>query len=184
MKKEDRAIQSILHGGEPSKKIFVSMNDNNEIRDAEKKKRDESSAQAEKRLEIFKEFRTPYVCPACGKGMRTKLDSKFWVLRKKCFNCVTAEETQMRINGTYKQYEQKIILNNKLSWLDDQIASVVEWKKTPLPKFYNQVAADGVTVDEEKWTGNTELLLKTADDAIAGFKQQQNEIKDKLSKLL
>jgi len=77
MKKEDKALRSILDGKSPARKIMISTADMTETHNKLKKEKEERQKLANERLELFKEFRIPLACPVCGKSMSTKLDSKF-----------------------------------------------------------------------------------------------------------
>jgi hypothetical protein len=60
-------------------------------------------------------------CTKCGKEIRwgSKQDRKMFHKTTKCLDCLVEEETQMRIDGTFKLYETKKLLENELSYLND-----------------------------------------------------------------
>jgi hypothetical protein len=61
----------------------------------------------------------------------------------------------MRINGTYEEYEEIKVRENKRSYIKDLKQTIEEWKNSPdAVTFLNQVRADGYSVDEEKWGGD------------------------------
>jgi ribosomal protein L37AE/L43A len=68
----------------------------------------------------------PANCPKCQQAMTKRLDAKFWALEKHCFDCQITYEHEMRINGTFDQYEKQRILNNAESWLTDAEAEAQE----------------------------------------------------------
>jgi hypothetical protein len=68
----------------------------------------------------------PAHCPKCQQAMTKRLDAKFWALEKHCFDCQIAYEHEMRINGTFDQYEKQRILNNAESWLTEAEAEAQE----------------------------------------------------------
>jgi len=82
----------------------------------------------------------------------------------------------MRIAGTYEAYEKRIMLDNKRSWLRDQILQIEEYKKQTSPTFFNQINPDGHNIQEEKWDINTENIVKMADEAIKEFTTQLEEV--------
>lgn len=54
----------------------------------------------------------PTWCPQCGVIMgKSHLDEKFWNIHKRCFKCSIALQHQMKLDGTFKAYEQLYILN-------------------------------------------------------------------------
>ncbi len=157
VKHEDKVLEDILKGRETRKKIFVPVEDREfkkELklqREKEQKKRNEIS-------EVLQEARMPWFCPECKKVMKKRLDDKFWRLRKKCFDCVVEEETEMRINGTWKEYEQKIVNDNVDGWLKDQEGGFEEWKKQVRQDKSFVVNKEGAV---ENWKSpNAEELIK------------------------
>jgi hypothetical protein len=62
---------------------------------------------------------TPLLCPSCSKPMKGDYDKKMFILHKQCFNCVIAYETQLKIEGKYQEYEDKIVKDNANFALDD-----------------------------------------------------------------
>ncbi len=82
----------------------------------------------------------------------------------------------MRIDGTYNEWEQEKVKQNKLSWVRDEIEKLKEFKKQEIPTFYNQVAADGYTVDKENWEGNFKQLKKQADEALKYLQKVEDSL--------
>ena len=69
-------------------------------------------------------LKVPVDCPSCGANMRAKekqLNFKFWFKQKKCFSCVTSEETTIRLLGkdAWADHEQKIMSSNAEAWFAD-----------------------------------------------------------------
>jgi hypothetical protein len=62
---------------------------------------------------------TPLLCPSCSTPMKSDYDKKMFILHKQCFNCVIAYETQLKIEGKYQEYEDKIVKANANFALDD-----------------------------------------------------------------
>lgn len=71
--------------------------------------------------------RKPWFCPQCGRAMKGRADDIMWNRMGKCHVCVIKEETQMRIDGTYEEYEQKKMRANAISWLKDAISDLEGW---------------------------------------------------------
>lgn len=123
-------------------------------------------------------YTVPMFCPVCNANM-IKIDEKFWRLRGKCHRCVAEDETKMRINGTYKEYEQEKIKQNYISFLKDSRDSIIDALKNSIKKEYTYINEDGTM---EKWTNNQykeqkdflENELKWLDKQIDIFENPQN----------
>ena len=171
--RQNEALQSILDGKTPEKRILVGY-EGDRIGLTEKEK-EERKLSAEK-ADIFKEARMPWFCPECNKIMKTRLDNKFYYMQRRCHDCVVKEETKMRINGTYEEYEKNKVRENKLSYIRDLKQTIKDWKNSPdSVSFFNQVRADGYSVDEEKWGGDDgeemKKLLEEAEDYLKNLEE-------------
>jgi hypothetical protein len=74
-----------------------------------------------KQADAIKELVQPK-CSKCGARIDfscDRLDHKVFPKTGKCFDCLVTEETQMRIDGTYDDYEELKILRNKRGALVD-----------------------------------------------------------------
>jgi hypothetical protein len=163
--RQSKAIQSILDGQEPESRIMVGyQGDKIELTETEKEERKVSS----ERAAVLKEARMPWFCPECNKVMKSRLDRKFYYMIQKCHDCVVKEETKMRINGTFGEYEKSKVRENKKSYIKDLKQSIEEWKNSPdSVTYFNQVRPDGYSLDEEKWAVNKDeinILIKEAEE--------------------
>ena len=183
-KKQNKALEDILRGSTPEKSIFMPVEDV-EFAKKQQEKRDKEREKAIEKLDALQEFRMPWFCPKCDRTMGKRLDSKYWRLRGKCSECVIEEETEMRAKGTWDLYEKKIVLHNKISWINDQIISVTEWLEQSQKdrKFYNQNNPDGHTLDEETWKVNKEHMSKMGNEALEKYKSVKVELQEELNKL-
>jgi hypothetical protein len=68
---------------------------------------------------IKKLFTTPMLCPVCGGRMKDKLDKKMYHLQGKCFSCVQAYETKLKLEGKYEEYANKIMIDNAKTFLEE-----------------------------------------------------------------
>ena len=173
--RQNEAMQSILRGETPEKRIFVSQVDLEFKKKLQKEKEIEQKRLNEK-LEATKEARMPWFCPECKKVMKRQLDEKMWYIYQHCFDCQIKIENKMRIEGTYDEWEQEKVKQNKLSRVREEIQKLKEFKKQKLPTFHNQVAADGYTLDKEKWQGNFEQLKKQADEALKHLQKVEDSL--------
>jgi hypothetical protein len=61
----------------------------------------------------------PLLCPNCSKPMKGGHDKKMFFIHNKCLDCVIKFETQLKIDGKYQEYEDKIIKANANFALDE-----------------------------------------------------------------
>jgi hypothetical protein len=73
--------------------------------------------------EIKKLVVLPLSCPKCGGLMKVDdYNKKMWAIHKMCFDCVIKMETQLKIEGKYQEYEDKIIKANANFMLDEFVS--------------------------------------------------------------
>ena len=173
-----KARQDIMKGNTPEKRIFVHMEDLEEKKKREEEVKAERDKQSE-RMDVLKEAKTPWFCPECNKVMKSHLDDKMYRLHDHCFDCQVKFENNLRIEGKYEEWEEKKVLNNKLSYVKDQIESIKDWKSQSF-EFYNQVGVKDIELEKEKWNVNKKQIETTADEAIKEFE----DIKVDLEKVL
>jgi len=68
--------------------------------------------------------KTPWFCPKCEKIMRGRADDRMWILRGKCHECVTKDETVIRLSGKWEEYETKMMRANAMAYLKDMIEEI------------------------------------------------------------
>ena len=171
-------IKRVARGEKVEKKIYVQMEDLEE----KKKREDEVKADRERRndrMDALKEAKIPWFCPECDKVMKRKLDDKMFRLFSHCFDCQVKVENKLRIEGKYEEWEEKKVLNNKLSYVKDQIESIKDWKSQSF-EFYNQVGVKDIELEKEKWNVNRKIIEIKANEAIKEFE----DIKVDLEKVL
>jgi isopropylmalate/homocitrate/citramalate synthase len=173
--RQNKAMQSILRGETPEKRIFVSQEDL-EFKKKLQKEKEIEQKRIEEKLEATKEARMPWFCPECKKVLKRQLDEKMWYLYQHCFDCQIKIENKMRIDGTYNEWEQEKVKQNKLSRVREEIQKLKEFKKQKIPTFYNQVAADGYTLNKENWQGNFKQLKKQADEALKHLQKVEDSL--------
>ena len=156
--RENTAMRSILRGETPEKRIIVGYEGD--------KKTTNHGDKISNLSNIMQEARMPWFCPFCKKTMKKRLDNKMWYLYNHCFDCQVDLENKMRIEGTFTEWAQQKVIANKLAWIRDEKVKLIEFKKQDEPTFYNQVAADGETLDKEKWSVNIKKLKEQADEAL------------------
>jgi ribosomal protein L37AE/L43A len=94
--------------------------------------------------------KTPYWCPRCTKPMNHRFDIKFWRIRGHCMDCVIKDETEIRREGKWKEYENKIMLRNYIASVQDKIAELQNYHDTfTKPEFID--ADDTKILMVERW---------------------------------
>jgi hypothetical protein len=91
----------------------------------------------------------PKKCPNCGKSTKYHLDLKFIALRKRCFDCIIIQESEIRSAGLWEEYETWKMMENQLSWLKDVRDETEDFLEVGLKKVNEYVGEDG---HREKWT--------------------------------
>lgn len=174
--RQNDALKTILRGSAPEKRIFVAQEDL-EFKKQLKKEKEEESKRISEKLEITKEVRVPWFCPACDKVMKKQLDDKMWYLYGHCFNCQIEIENKMRINGTYDKWSTDKVIKNKLSWIQEQKQSLLEFKEQKAPEFWEQFRPDGYSVDKETWSMDKQSIIKEADKALEYLQKIEDSLK-------
>lgn len=141
-----KAIKRILDGETP--KITLSMYDKKStMTDEEKQIQLDETIERENRHKLFQELRkeiNPTFCPKCGKFMKNRLDTKFFTKKRMCFNCVIEYESKIRKKGLWRQYEDKIMTENKLSFLRDVKQEIEDYLNNGgLKKEYEYITEEG-----------------------------------------
>ena len=176
-KRQNEALESILRGELPEKRIFIA-NEDLEFKKQLKKEKEEEKKRIDEKFEATKEARVPWFCPECDKVMKKRLDDRMWYLYGHCFDCQIKVENKMRIDGTYDRWSEQKVIANKLSWIEEQKQSIEEFKKQKAPEFFQQVRPDGYSVDKETWNINTDEIEKQADEALEYLQKIEDSLKD------
>lgn len=63
------------------------------------------------KLDVVKKIlQLPLTCPNCNKLMnKGKLDKIMYQIHKKCSDCVIENETKLKVNGTFDEYQQTML---------------------------------------------------------------------------
>ncbi len=154
--RENKAMQSILRGENPEKRIMVGYDTNKKP----------SGDQIDRLSDIMKEARMPWFCPSCKVVMKKRLDNKTWAVHNHCFDCQVDFENKLRIDGKYDEWKDNKIKENKLSWIKEQKQKLVEFAEQKTPEYLLQNRPDGYSVDKEKWSLNSKELKEKAKEAL------------------
>lgn len=99
----------------------------------------------------------PWFCPKCEQAMNHKLDFKFWRIRGHCMDCNIKEETEIRRQGKWKEYEENIMKANYLASLKDKINELQDYYDTVSnPEVIH--ADDTNILMIEKWHVDTDQI--------------------------
>jgi|TARA_Y100000996_G_scaffold413919_1_gene403388 hypothetical protein len=176
IERQNQALQNILDGGKPEKRIFITKEDL-EYKKRQKRKTEEERERINRKFEATKEARMPWFCPKCDKVMKKRLDDKMWFLHDHCFDCQLKKEHKMRVDGTYDEWKEKKIVADKLAWIRDQKIMIKEFKEQDTPEFYQQFRPDGHSVDREKWNIDKTTLIEQADEALEFLEKMEDSLK-------
>ena len=101
--------------------------------------------------------KTPFWCPRCSKPLNHRFDVKFWRIRGHCMDCVIKDETEIRRQGKWKEYEQKIMLRNYIAAVKDKIQELQSYHDTvSAPEFIN--ADDTKILMVERWNVDVDKI--------------------------
>jgi len=176
IERQNRALQNILDGGTPDKRIFITKEDL-DFKKSVQEEKEKDRERINKKFEATKDARMPWFCPNCDKVMKKRLDDKTWLMYNHCFNCQLQVEHKMRIEGTYDTWMDKKVLANKLAWIKDQKILIEEFKEQDTPEFYQQFRPDGYSIDKEKWNIDKDKILKQADEALEFLEKMKDSLK-------
>jgi hypothetical protein len=106
----------------------------------------------------------PLTCPSCGGVMKVNdLNKKMFAIHSKCFDCVIVEETRMKSEGKWEEYER--------SQMNKNVKTSLEEFESALDSWYNEkdtfITEAG---DLETWSGGDKSKV-------------YQEIKDNLQKI-
>lgn len=136
----------------PDRKVFAINPDMEH-----KKEQEEIKTESKKKSDEITDFLNEiYTCDDCGTNCRmtgTRLDDKVILKTHKCFDCLIKMETEMRADGTYKEYEFKKMKANAESWLKDFRKQLDEYKDAYQRELQSFVTEKG---EVENWGGGME----------------------------
>ena len=124
---------------------------------------------------LIESKKMPTHCPKCNEPMIKRLDKKFWVLEKHCFDCQVAFEHNLRIEGKYESYEKEKVLKNAEAWLKDAEQEAMEI----VAAMRNPITYADVEGNIEEWSGGRSAD-EIADKIEAGFKKFKEDFINKL----
>ena len=167
--RQNEALSDILAGRKTEKRVMVGY----------KGKGKEKGDIIPKMTEIMQDVRMPLFCKECNKVMKHRLDNTFWMKFGHCFDCQIKIENKLRIEGTFEEWQEEKIKQNKISFLKDSIEQIKEWKNMEAPEWYNQVGINYPELEKEKWNMDTAQIELIADEAIEEYTKILNKLENK-----
>tara|TARA_B100001113_G_scaffold278490_1_gene233177 strand:- start:140 stop:736 length:597 start_codon:yes stop_codon:yes gene_type:complete len=174
-------ISRVARGDKIEKKIYVQMED----LDEKKKRQEQVKLEREEknnRSDALKEARTPWFCPECKKVMKKRLDDKMYRLHNQCFDCQIKFEAKLRAEGKYENWEKQKVLRNKLSWINEQVQGVEDWREQSVKPIeaHNSVGVNEIEIEREKWNVDVDNINKMADEALEEFEKMRIDAQKEL----
>lgn len=103
--------------------------------------------------------KTPYWCPLCNKPMNHKFDIKFWRIRGMCMDCVAKEETKIRKEGKWNEYQRKVMLRNYIAEVKDKIDELQSYYDSfSKPEYLLMDEQEKRVLMTERWNINEEQV--------------------------
>jgi hypothetical protein len=127
--------------------------------------------------------KTPWWCPRCTKPMNHKLDIKFWRIRGHCMDCVVKDETELRRNGKWEEYERKVMLRNYVAEVTDKIAQLQAYHdEVSKPEFLIMNENEKTVLMMEQWDIDIDKLKTDLEKDIEELKNILKETIEKYGK--
>jgi ribosomal protein L37AE/L43A len=120
--------------------------------------------------------KTPHWCPKCSKPMNHRFDIKFWRIRGHCFDCNVKFETELRRQGKWKDFEQKMMLRNYISAAKDRLQELEHYlANLSKPEYLLMNETEKTVLMFEKWDVDLDTVRKDLTDEIELIKKNLAE---------
>jgi len=121
---------------------------------------------------IRKQITTPLFCPSCSNLMKGKFDNKMYKIHKKCFDCVIVYETRLKAEGTFDEYQKKLMMANAKDVLHDLNDGLDNF----IDNFYDVEQIMTEIGDIEDWEGSRVDKETIKKDIINHLKEIESQI--------
>ena len=121
--------------------------------------------------DINKAIRMPFVCPKCSGPMKSALDKKMYPIHDMCFSCVVKMETQLKMEGKYEEYAQRMVTKNIITHIEEAEQFIEEFASMGKDTYVTEQG------DIEDWEGGTDK-----DKMVKEMKKGLQEMKEALEK--
>ena len=121
------------------------------------------------KLDKFKKVAVPLFCPNCKQVMDKQLDPFYFKAYGECVDCRSTTETQMKLNGTWEDYTNKMF--------NDEIDHQIQEHKS----YFESVLSDGnegyvsENGEVQKWVGGIDK--ERAQNALGEIVKHLNSLK-------
>lgn len=114
----------------------------------------------------------PVACPECGGEMNHKLSKYYWEKLGMCKNCAIKFHTQLKVDGKWEEYTEKLSTANFDYWLDEVKKEYAEWLDTSESKYITE------TGTVESWSSGTskEEMTKEFAQKLEELEQQRKDV--------
>lgn len=120
--------------------------------------------------------KTPHWCPKCSKPMNHRFDIKFWRIRGHCYDCNIKLETELRLQGKWKDFEQKMMLRNYISAAKDRLQELQHYlDNLSKPEYLLMNENEKTVLMFEKWDIDLDTVRKDLTDEIELIKKNLAE---------
>lgn len=113
----------------------------------------------------------PLLCPKCNNPIQpNEINKKMYSIHNMCFTCVVDMETKMRTNGTFLEYQQKIMQSSVQGYINELETVFKEFNDNPDETIVSEQG------EVEKWVGDfdTSQLQKDLEEHINQLKETFN----------
>ena len=170
--RQNKALKDLM-SGKTYEKDYVQVGYEGKVEDRGGETRESELSKT------MQSVRMPWFCPKCKKAMKKRLDRKFWMTKKHCFDCQIDFENKLRMKGEFENYARTLELENRKAYLKDLKQSLVEFEETGgKVEWFNDVGALTPELEKEKWEmGETEFnkIVDEAKDYITKLEEAIDE---------
>lgn len=129
------------------------------------------------KVTVLDEARVPLFCPECKHVMTKHQDTKFWLSRGKCMDCVIEEDNKLRLSGNYDKARKENEIRGYISYLNDTLKEVQDYFNT----LNKNIKIVGEAGEVEKWSGeDLETTRKFLKESMKDIKKEIRTAKKNL----
>ena len=177
MERQNKALKDLLSGKEHTKD-YVQVGYEGKVDDRGGETRESELSKT------MQSVRMPWFCPKCKKAMKKKLDRKFWMTKKHCFDCQIDFENKLRMKGEFENYARTLELENRKAYLKDLKQSIDEFEQSGGKKeFFNSVGVQDIELEKETWEMGGEHFDKLVKEAREHISKMEKAIEDEQKEL-
>lgn len=132
----------------------------------------------------LQDAKTPWWCPTCKKTM-TKLDTAAWRVHAKCLDCVSKDETKLKLEGKWDLERRKGELRNTIAYLKDRLIELTYYHDylTENINLQHYDSKTGNLLMVDKYTVDTEKLKTQLREDAVSVNKNIKKLEEELSKL-